>query len=49
MVFVVCASDLDTISIEHVYRGALSECSTMKVDWEDVPKERQAARWEAFR
>jgi hypothetical protein len=49
MVYVVRASDLDTISIEHVYHGALRECALMDIDWEDVPKEEQDERWEAFR
>jgi hypothetical protein len=49
MVYIVRASDLDTVSIEDVYRGALRECALMDVDWEDVPKHQQGERWEAFR
>ncbi len=49
MVYIVRASDLDTVSIEDVYRGALREYALMDVDWQDVPKEQQDHSWDAFR
>jgi hypothetical protein len=49
MVFVVPASVLDTIPIADVYQRSLEECALIDIDWEDVPKHQQGARWEAFR
>jgi hypothetical protein len=49
MVFVVPASLLDSIPIDHVYDRSLQGSALFDIDWEDVPKHQQAARWEAFR
>jgi hypothetical protein len=49
MVYTIPADLLDSIPIDHVYHAALSECATINIDWQDVPKHQQDQRWEAFR